>query len=44
MLLKMLSMENLISILFRLRNEKRDKWWQSELGIVTAKIKVTVVL
>jgi glutamate decarboxylase len=23
----------------RLRNEKRDKWWQSELGIVTAKIK-----
>jgi len=23
----------------RLRNEKRDKWWQSELGIATAKIK-----
>ena len=31
-------------MLIRLRNEKRDKWWQSELGIATAKIKVIIMI
>jgi hypothetical protein len=28
----------------RLRDEKRDKWWQDELGKVTAKLKVTLLV
>ena len=28
----------------RLRDEKRDKWWEDELGKVTAKLKVNKLL
>jgi hypothetical protein len=27
--------------LCRLRDEKRDKWWEDEVGKVTAKLKVS---
>jgi hypothetical protein len=31
----------MLYLIFRLRDEKRDKWWEDEVGKVTAKLKVS---